>query len=128
MAGSFTLYDHGNGLVYIPRDESCLIDDPIKGTVICDPTGHLSLRTFEQGTDIEALKLEALQSYGTPVKDVEEELLPGTIYHVHTAANGFYLYEMVINHNGRLLQINYSIERNADYVRAGIESMLKSIK
>ncbi|MFE4520820.1 hypothetical protein ACFRCQ_01540 [Cytobacillus firmus] len=128
VAGAFTLYDHGNGLVYIPRDESCLIDDPIKGTVICDPTGHLSLRTLEQGTDMEALKLEALQSYGTPVKDVEEELLPDTLYHVHTAANGFYLYEMVINHNGRLLQINYSIEGNADYVRAGIESMLKSIK
>jgi SbsC C-terminal domain len=128
VAGAFTLYDHGNGLVYIPRDESCLIDDPIKGTVICEPTGHLSLRTLEQGTDMEALRLEALQSYGTPVKDVEEELLPGTLYHVYTAANDFYLYEMVINHNGRLLQINYSIERNADYVRAGIESMLKSIK
>ncbi|MBG9654503.1 hypothetical protein [Cytobacillus firmus] len=128
VAGAFTLFDHGNGLVYIPRDESCLIDDPIKGTVICDPTGHLSLRTLEQGTDIEAMRLEALQSYGTPVKDVEEELLPDTLYHVHTAVNGFYLYEMVINHNGRLLQINYSIEGNADYVRAGIESMLKSIK
>ncbi|MBN8201838.1 hypothetical protein [Bacillus sp. NTK034] len=128
VAGPFTLFDHGNGLVYIPSDESCLIDDPIEGTVICDPTGHLSLRTLEQGTDIDAMKLEALQSYGTPVKDVEDELLPGTLYHVHTAANDFYMYEMVISHNGQLLQINYSIERNAEYVRDGIESMLKSIK
>jgi hypothetical protein len=130
VPGGYTLYDHENvRRLYIPKDDVCLIDDPIKGTVICDPGGSVTIEVLDPNIDLVELKSKALTMYDYPITDVNEPLLANEKYHVHAAnsTGSVNVYEMVADIDGHLVKFNYSIDHNAEYVANGIKHMINSV-
>jgi SbsC C-terminal domain len=130
VPGGYTLFDHEDvKSIYIPKDDVCLIDDPIEGTVICDPGGSITIEMLEPNIDLAELKSKALTMYDYPIEDVTQPLLDNEKYHVHAAnsTGSINVYEMVAEIDGHLMKFNYSIDHNAEYVAEGIKRMISSL-
>ncbi|MFE8701787.1 hypothetical protein ACFYKX_14400 [Cytobacillus sp. FJAT-54145] len=122
-------YDNNQSITLF-RNEACLIDDPIEGTLMCDPSGEITIKVLDGTTEVSEWEKKALIEHGQPVQDVAQSILSNEKYHVftHTSSKSTYLYELVAEIDGHLIKINYQADRNSEYVLSELAEIMKSIK